>query len=78
MVITIVLFCGMNTILIVPIYHQVFGPVDEASSNLLVMSQESVSEVDYPFIEFDFLACSACATCSILEEMGNLFSIYVL
>lgn len=52
--------------------------MDEASSDMLGMSQESVSGVDYPFIEFDFLACSACATCSILEEMGNSFSIFVL
>ena len=63
----------------VTIYHQVCGrPVDEASSDVLGMSQESVSGVDYPFIEFDFLACSAGATCSTLEEMRKSFSIFVL
>jgi len=63
----------------VTIYHQVCGrPADEASSDLLGMSQELVSGVDYPIIEFDFLACSACATFSIWEEMGNSFSIFVL
>ena len=41
----------------VTIYHQVCGPVDEASSDLVGMSQELVSGVDYPFIEFDFVAC---------------------
>jgi hypothetical protein len=33
----------------VTIHHQVCGPMDEASSDLLGMSQELVSAVDCPF-----------------------------